>query len=211
MGAVVLTVDVRGQRGCASDNAAYPGSRHAGYMTAGIEDPNTYYYRHVYLDAVRAVDVLAARQEVDPARLAVQGLSQGGGLALAASALDGRISLCISEVPFLCDFPRAVWISSVNPYAEIAQFCRSLSQEQVDEVLKTLSYFDIVNFADRITARTILSVGLSDPICPPSGIFGVYNRLTCDKRIEVYPYMSHESNYQFTELCMHEMARQFAL
>jgi cephalosporin-C deacetylase len=42
MGAVVLTVDVRGQQGGASDNAIYPGPRYAGFMTAGIEDPNAY-------------------------------------------------------------------------------------------------------------------------------------------------------------------------
>lgn len=211
MGAVVLTVDVRGQRGGASDNAVYPGPRYAGFMTAGIEDPNTYYFRHVFLDAVRAVDVLAGREEVDPARLAVHGLSQGGALALSTAALDGRISLCMSEVPFLCDIARAAWICGMPPYTEIAQYCRPLNEEKVNRVFRTLSYFDNVNLANRITARTLMSVGLCDATCPPSGIFGVYNHLTCDKRIEVYPYMGHEGNYEFTELCMREMAGQFEM
>jgi cephalosporin-C deacetylase len=191
---VVLTVDVRGQRGGASDNAVYPGPRTAGYMTAGIEDPNTYYYRHVFLDAVRAVDVLAGREEVDPNRLAVYGLSQGGALALATAALEPRVALCMSEVPFLCDFARAVSICGTNPYQEIAQYCRPLLEEQVNRIF-----------------RTLISVGLCDTICPPSGIFGVYNHLTCDKRIEIYPYMGHEASTDFLELCMREMAGQFEM
>jgi cephalosporin-C deacetylase len=211
VGAVVLTVDVRGQRGGASDNAVYPGPRTAGYMTAGIEDPNTYYYRHVFLDAVRAVDVLAGREEVDPNRLAVYGLSQGGALALATAALEPRVALCMSEVPFLCDFARAVSICGTNPYQEIAQYCRPLLEEQVNRIFRTLSYFDNVNLAGRIDARTLISVGLCDTICPPSGIFGVYNHLTCDKRIEIYPYMGHEASTDFLELCMREMAGQFEM
>ncbi|NQU76228.1 MAG: acetylxylan esterase, partial [Planctomycetes bacterium] len=94
MGAVVLSVDVRGQRGRASDNAVYPGPRVAGFMTAGISDPNTYFYRNVYLDVARALDVLVERPEVDSGRLAVTGVSQGGGLSLAAAGLDDRVGLC---------------------------------------------------------------------------------------------------------------------
>jgi cephalosporin-C deacetylase len=211
MGAVVLSVDVRGQRGGASDNAAYPGPRSPGFMTAGLEDPKTYYYRNVYLDSVRALDVLAGRDEVDPAKLAVTGISQGGGLSLAAAALDERVALCMSEVPFLCDFPRAASITGEAPYKEISNYLRRGCQEEIARTFQTLSYFDNVNLAGMIRARTIISVGLWDAICPPSGIFAAYNHLACRKQIEVYPYMGHESNTAFTELCMREMAREFGL
>ncbi len=209
MGAVVLTVDVRGQMGRSGDNAAYPGTSTPGFMTAGIEDPNTYYYRNVYLDGVRAVDVLAGREEVDKDRMAVYGISQGGGISLAMAALDPRIALCMAEVPFLCDYPRAVWISGQYPYQEIGAYCRFLNQEQITRAFRTLSYFDNVNLAGRNSARTILSVGLSDATCPPSSIFAVYNHLAGEKQIQVYPYMGHDSNGYFVELCMQEMARQF--
>ena len=211
MGAVVLSVDVRGQHGQAGDNASYPGPRYPGFMTAGVADPQTYYYRNVYLDSVRALDVLAQRQEVDAGKLAVTGGSQGGGLSLAVAALDERVALCMAEVPFLCDFPRAAWIAEQGPYGEIAQFLRQATCEEVDAVFRTLSYFDNVNLAGRIKAPTLISVGLCDATCPPSGIFAAYNHLTCRKRIEVYPYMGHESTATFVELCMQEMAREFEL
>ena len=38
--------------------------QHSGWMTKGIRSPKTYYYRYVYSDAVRALELLAAREEV---------------------------------------------------------------------------------------------------------------------------------------------------
>jgi len=210
IGAVVLSVNVRGQRGDASDNAVYDGPRIPGFLTAGIQDPQQYYYRHVYLDCVRAVDVLAERPEVDDEKLAVLGGSQGGGLSLAVAALEPRVSLCMASVPFLCDFPGAVKLAA-GAYQEIARYCQRSNQREIAAVFQTLTYFDIVNLAGRVRARTLISVGLRDPDCPPSTVFAVYNHLTCPKRIEVYPFMGHEVNPAFIELCMQEMVHQFDL
>ena len=211
MGAVVLSVDVRGQRGKSSDNAAYPGPKHPGFVTAGLEDPRTYYFRNVYLDAVRAVDALVAHDEVDVNKLAVTGISQGGALSLAAAALDPRVALCMSEVPFMCDFPRSVNVTGQAAYGEISNYLRRCGQEEIARTFQTLSYFDNVNLAGMVRARTLISVGLCDPLCPPSGIFAAYNHLACRRQIEVYPYMGHESNTAFTELCMREMAKEFGM
>ncbi|NQU75334.1 MAG: acetylxylan esterase, partial [Planctomycetes bacterium] len=128
-----------------------------------------------------------------------------------AAGLDDRVGLCMAEVPFLCDLPRSGWITDSDPYAEIARFCRRAGEAEITSVFHTLSYFDNVNLAGRIKGRTIISVGLCDAVCPPSGIFAVYNHLNCRKQIEVYPYMLHDSNPQFTHLCIEEMAKEFHL
>ena len=211
MGAVVLNVDVRGQRGQASDTAAYAGPRAPGFLTAGVDDPRGHYYRNVYLDCVRALDVLADREEVDTARLAVTGVSQGGGLSLAVAALDPRVALCMAHVPFLCAFPRAARLAEQGPYTEITRFCSEADEQEISRVFQTLSYFDNVNLAGRIEARTLIDVGLCDTVCPPSTVFAVYNHLACEKRIEVYPYMTHWMNPAFEALCMEEMAREFGM
>jgi cephalosporin-C deacetylase len=41
---------------------------------------------------------------------------------------------------------------------------------------------------------------LWDDVCPPSTIFAVYNHLTCEKRMEVYPFHKHEVPYEHNEL-----------
>jgi cephalosporin-C deacetylase len=55
----------------------------------------------------------------------------------------------------------------------------------------------------RITARTSMSVGLMDTVCPPSSVFAAYNAIGSPKEIIVYPYCGHE-------LPGHHLERQLA-
>lgn len=58
------------------------GPTHPGVMPRGILDRETYYYRRLITDAVRAVDTARPLPQVDPAHVSVVGQSQGGGLPL---------------------------------------------------------------------------------------------------------------------------------
>ncbi len=87
-----LVMDTRGQGstwavGDTPDPDAAGAPFHPGFMTQGILDPATYYYRRVFVDAVRAVEAVRAHHLVDPARVAVTGGSQGGGISIAVAAL----------------------------------------------------------------------------------------------------------------------------
>ena len=70
-----------------------------GMMTKGILDKHDYYYRRLFTDAVRAVDMLVASDFVDADRIAVCGGSQGGGIALAVAGLDSRVKAVMTDVP----------------------------------------------------------------------------------------------------------------
>jgi len=197
-GFVVLAVDCRGQNGRSTDAAAYPEGHRPGYMTAGILDKNTYYYRYVYADGVRAVELAASLESVDPHRIGVTGVSQGGGLALAAAALaPDRVKFAAPCVPYLCHYRRAVDIAEY-PYREIADYLRAWPQ-RYDRVMETLSYFDNMNLAGRIRGQVLISVGLCDLICPPSTIFAVINRMKCKREVVVYPCSGHEENDDWRE------------
>ncbi len=90
-------------------------------MTRGVLDPETYYYRRLYVDAVRAVETAAAHPQVDADRICVSGASQGGGLSLAAAALAPElVRLCHADIPFLCDIERAITLAPAAPYIELA-------------------------------------------------------------------------------------------
>jgi cephalosporin-C deacetylase len=190
-GYAVLAVDVRGQPGGSIDTATYSSGHVKGWMTQGILDEYEYYYRAVYIDSVRAIDLLATRKEVDVERVGVTGFSQGGGLSLAVAALDDRPALTMPGMPFLCHFERPLEISKAYPYWELADYIRKYP-DRAERVFQTLSYFDNLNLADRIKCPALVSVGLIDEICPPSTIFAVYNRLNVPKHLAVFPYHTPE-------------------
>jgi cephalosporin-C deacetylase len=192
-GFAVFTVDVRGQNGASTDGAFYPGGRTSGWLTLGILEPKVYYFTRVYLDTVRAVDYVLSRPETDPDRVGVAGVSQGGGLSLAAAALTGVPRVCLAAVPGFCHFPRTLEVTRAWPWGELAEYFRRFP-ERIDTALRTLSYVDIGNLADRVTCPTLMSAGLLDDICIPSGIYSVYNGLaTDDKHLTEFPWAGHEA------------------
>jgi cephalosporin-C deacetylase len=197
-GICVLSMDCRGQNGQSQDLAVYPEGHQQGWMTQGIRDPRTYYYRYVYADALRALELLAHREEVDPNRLAVTGFSQGGALTLAVAALSERPVLAMSDGPFLCDFRRAIEITPAGPYPEIPAFLKSFPHLH-SEVLRTLSYFDCLNLAPWIRARTLVSCGLWDDVCPPSTVFAAFHQIRAEKQMSAYPFHKHEVPYEHAE------------
>jgi cephalosporin-C deacetylase len=172
-------------------NAHYPGS-----MTKGILDPKHYYYRRVFSDAVRAIEAARSHPEVDSARIAVTGGSQGGGITIAAAGLVPDVVAAMPDVPFLCHYRRATEIEDSYPYREIAEYCH-VHRDKVETVFQTLSYFDGVNFATRARAGTLFSVGLMDKICPPSTVYAAYNYWAGEKEITVYPYNGHEGGQSY--------------
>jgi len=198
-GMCVLSMDCRGQNGQSQDALVVDEGHQMGWMTKGIRDPMQYYFRYVYADAVRALELLARREEVDPKRLAITGGSQGGALTLAVAALSERPILALPDIPFLCDFRRAIQISPAGPYPEVTNFLKSFPH-LYETVIRTLSYVDNLNLAPRIRCRTIVSNGLWDDICPPSTIFAMYNHITAEKQMEVYPFHKHEVAYEHSEL-----------
>ena len=190
-------MDTRGQGSAWGAGGATPdphgsGPAFPGFMTRGIDDPETYYYRRVFADAVRAIDAVRTLPEVDAARVAVTGGSQGGGIAIAAAALSDGLVAAMPDVPFLCHFERAVGMTGRDPYEEVARYL-AVHRGAEERVFETLSYFDGVSFAARADAASLFSVALLDPICPPSTVFAAFNAWAgADKEIEVFPFNEHE-------------------
>ena len=81
-------------------------------------------------------------------------MSQGGGLAFATAALDQRIDLCIADIPWLCDWVN--YSTLVDTDDGMDRWMEAKKSRTEESVLKTLSYFDTMNLADRIQ-------------CPPWG------------------------------------------
>lgn len=196
-GYAVLVVDSRGQGDGETPDLAGDGTpHHSGLLTRGVLDPEQYYYRRLFTDAVRAVDLAATLPGVDPDRIVVAGASQGGGIAQAVAGLHHQVRAALIDVPFLTHFRRATEITDSYPYRELSDFCAT-NRDRIEQIFHTLGYFDGVNLAARATAPALYSVGLMDDVCPPSTVFAAYNHYAGPKRIQVWPYNRHEGGGTF--------------
>jgi cephalosporin-C deacetylase len=188
-----FVMDSRGQGpDSPDDQVADFGSANLGVVVRGIVDPSEYYYRRVYVDAARALEAVSAHPAVDPTRLVVAGISQGGGIAIAAASLYGGVAGALIDVPFLCHFSRAITIAGRPPYETIVKFL-ARHPETEESVRRTLPYFDGIHHAPRVQAPALFSVALMDPTCPPSTVYAAYNAWGGgSKDITVYPFNGHE-------------------
>lgn len=192
-GYATLHMSVRGQQGLSVDNVAASHGSTTGWMTKGILSPEQYYFRAVYMDAVRALEVLADMPEVNPDRIGVHGGSQGGALTLAAAALSPIPRVAAADHPFLSHFERAIDITPGGPYLELNEYFRRNSDPAIErQARETLTYFDIMNLAPRIRCHAWVTSGLVDEVTPPSTIFAAYNHLECSKELLVFRYFGHE-------------------
>lgn len=203
-----LVVDTRGQGSGwttgATPDPAGSGPSQPGFLTRGIEDPRTYFYRRVYADGVAALEQLRRHDLVDPGRVAVAGASQGGGIAAAVAALaPSSVAGLLCDVPFLSDFRRAAAIAQTEPYLELVRYLAA-HRDQVERTFATLSYFDVTVLARRATAPALFSVALMDATCPPSTGFAAYHAYAGPKDVEVYEFNDHEGGQAFHQ------ARQLA-
>ncbi|PJE99689.1 acetylxylan esterase [Streptomyces carminius] len=193
-GYATLVVDSRGQGHDTPDPHQETSPQYVGgFMTRGLDDPANHYYRRLMTDCVRAVDAMRGHPAVDPDRVVAAGASQGGGLALAVAALaPEKVAAALVDVPFLCHFRRGAELATTGPYPEIAHYLGVHRRTDPDAVFAVLNYFDGLHFAPRATAPALFSVGLMDPICPPSTVFAAYHRYAgAQKDIRVWHFADH--------------------
>jgi cephalosporin-C deacetylase len=196
-----LTPADKAQPGAAAARPKDPhgsGPHAPGFLTQGVEHPRSYYYRRVFADALRAVETVRSLPDVDVTKIAVQGISQGGGITLAAAGLVKDLGAVMPDLPFLCHFQRAVDIGELDPSTEITRYL-AVHRSAAATTFTTLSYFDGVNFAKRASAPALFSVAL-DKICPPSTVYAAYHAYGGAKDIVVYPFNDHEGGLSHQRL-----------
>lgn len=160
-----------------------------GYWNFNNSDKDLYYYKRVYLGCVRAVDFLVSLPQYDGKNLAVQGGSQGGALAITTAALDSRIKYLAAVYPALSDLTGYLngraggW-----PHVFGAQNLKFYNRP---EVIETLSYYDVVNFARILKTPGFYTWGFNDETCPPTSYYSAYNEIKASKEIFVVKETGH--------------------
>ena len=158
------------------------------FWIRGLDDKQGYYYQGCYMDCVRAVEFLAQHAAVDASRIAVWGGSQGGGLAFATAALSPKVALCLADIPFMCDWNGYFKLSE---WPEMESWICDAGHRSWQTTLKTLSYFDTMNLAGRVSCPVRMGIGLQDDVCPPSTSFAAFNRVHGHRECNIYPTHGH--------------------
>lgn len=161
-----------------------------GYGLAGLASGarEDYFFYPVILGGVRALECIAAMDEVDPRRIYYFGSSQGGGVGLMLTALFGKFAGSACMVPAFCDLDAesagrlAGW-----PIAGSGAAFRT-------KVRDTLRYFDVCNFVRMIRTPVVIGVGGGDTVNPPTG--GISAFAVCpaqEKRLVFVPNQGHDT------------------
>jgi cephalosporin-C deacetylase len=146
------------------------------------------------MDIIRGIDYLCTRPDVDVNRIGLMGTSQGGGIVLAAGALDPRVRAVVAHVPYFCDVRNNASFRACE-----------LGQDPV--FLDIFDAFDPVHLAPRLRAPTLISSGGRDKMCPPETIRAVFDRLPGIKSLAHYPDLTHTSCGDFYAMSWEWMER----
>ena len=155
------------------------------YFTNGLQSRDNYYMRHVYAGMVRWIDFLCSLPEWDGKNVAVQGGSQGGALAIVTAALDNRITACCANHPALTDMAGYADKGRTGGYPHFKP------SELTPETIKTLSYYDVINFSKQVKCPTRLTWGYNDNTCPPTTSYAAMHSLPNVQSVVLTPINEH--------------------
>lgn len=157
------------------------------YRTIYNDDRDRNYFLQMYLGDYRALEYLAGRPDWDGRILVATGTSMGGQQSYVVAALCPQVTHMIVDVPAGAD-------------ANAARHDRAEGYPNWDQsnpkVMETARYFDTVNFASRIKAKSLAGIGFVDTTCPPVGCFTAFNQIQGPK--EVVPLRDSPHNHLAT-------------
>jgi cephalosporin-C deacetylase-like acetyl esterase len=160
-----------------------------GYFLFNPEHRDRYYYKRVYLGCIRSIDFLSMMPEVDTAKIAVTGNSQGGALSIVTAALDKRVKVLAAIHPALCDLP-AYLSGRAGGWPHFFQES-NLSKYDAKVLQQSLAYYDVVNFAKRLNVPGLYTWGFNDETCPPSSMYAAFNSIKAPKELALYVETGH--------------------
>jgi cephalosporin-C deacetylase len=144
------------------------------YGDAGALDRETSYFLNMYLRDVRGVDYIASRSDWDGKTLALMGTSMGGQQSLVTAGLHRKVTAVLVNEPAGAD-------ANGDRHGRKAGYPNW--DAEVPQVMQTARYFDVVNFAPRITAPALVTLGFIDTITPPVGIWTAFNQIPGPKEL----------------------------
>ncbi|HEX8605324.1 MAG TPA: acetylxylan esterase [Pseudoduganella sp.] len=162
------------------------------YNRFNLDDRESYYYRRVYLGALRGIDYLVQQPKWDGKTLVTQGGSQGGQLAIVTAALDPRVTATVASYPAYSDVTGYLSGRAGGwPGLFRKDDAGNVADQPVAPKVTTTAYYDTVNFARRLRVPVLFYAGYNDMVTPPTSTFAVYNVIPSPRRIVIEPEQVH--------------------
>ena len=157
------------------------------YPLCNIDDKDKYIYKGIYAGCARAVDYLAGLDFVDSERIGVMGGSQGGALSITTAVLNPRVKCIAVFYPALADLTGYL-NGRGGGWPHLFRNGKMATQERIE----TTSYYDVVNFARKLTVPVFYSYGFNDMTCCPTSTTAAYNVIPAvEKQCWIVPEIEH--------------------
>ncbi|MEI6788419.1 MAG: acetylxylan esterase [bacterium] len=147
--------------------------------------------KSLYLNAMQAMNALVALPGVDTKRIAVSGGSQGGRLSVVVAALDPRVKAAIPIITHYAYLPYARWAQSMNAKHSDGRTGITKDFVEGDKTPRVDSYFDVLNFAAKVSCPVLMCAGLTDTVSSPTSVYAVYQTVKGPKEVITCPNIGH--------------------
>ena len=162
------------------------------YRTRMVTDHESFYFRLMYLRAVRAIDFATTLPIWDGKRIMTYGGSQGGAQSIAVAAIDKRVGAVYAYVPAVTDLAghlqqhRGGWPG----------YDRQMKKKNnLEAEMAVLPYYDGAIMIQHTNAKLWIEAGLIDTVCPPECVLSAYNvAVSPDKTLYTFPYRPHSDS-----------------
>jgi cephalosporin-C deacetylase len=180
---VTFSLAGRGQRNSDQPfSAMFPG-----LLTEGIESRDSYVFRGIVADAVRGLEFLISREEVDTSSI----VAIGNDVAMQAVALGGEASHLVCTPALFFDSLAMASRSNGYPLEEYNDYLR-FRPSHLKQVAETLSYFDLRAFTPKVDATTLIVAGPEGSAMGPGALAGLSESVPGGASI----YASQQSSYK---------------
>ena len=134
------------------------------------------------------IEYLLGREEVEPSKIGIYGISMGSFWSLRLASYDRRIAAVASAVA--CFNPNNTIFTQSSPrFKQVFMYMAGISDEdEFDEMARTMT---VKGYMDKVACPTLLVTGEFDPLCPLEDAIEVYSDLTCKKEMWVFENQFH--------------------
>lgn len=182
----VLGIDVRGF-GRSAD--ALQAVSEWGYVLTGSSSPETCVLRGAVCDYVRAAQIGCRLLAPHARRVVLYGRSFGGALALMAEANARIADLLVLGVPSFGWSEGRYFFVKEGSGREIDAYLRA-HPDHMEDLMLVMRYFDSTYFAELVSCRALVGVGLEDVVVPAKTVYAIANHLGGPVEIMEFP-VSH--------------------